>query len=175
MHHIILGLLFLLSGFFMKLSDDYSDINKDLKLASLTGILCAIASFLATVYDVDAACILIGILIGNFLVLKVDGIHHILTLILYLLLCIIFGIPQLSIVVLLICVLSALSDEVGHELISNVTKNSYIVLFFEYRFVMKVVILLLAIFGVFNILTFLCFILFEIAYELAGFISEKLN
>ena len=44
MHHIILGLLFLLSGFFMKLSDDYSDINKDLKLASLTGILCAIAS-----------------------------------------------------------------------------------------------------------------------------------
>ena len=72
MHHIILGLLFLLSGFFMKLSDDYSDINKDLKLASLTGILCAIASFLATVYDVDAACILIGILIGNFLVLKVD-------------------------------------------------------------------------------------------------------
>lgn len=175
MHYIILGLLFFLSGFFMKLSDDYFDINDDLKLATFTGILCAIVSFLATNYDVGAAYIFIAILIGNFLALKVDGVHHIITLIIYLILCLILGIPHLIIVILLICIFSALSDEVGHELISNITKNNYIILFFEYRFVMKLIILLLAIFGVFNILTFICFILFEIAYELAGFIFEKLN
>ena len=159
----------------MKFSDDLFDINGDIKLASVLGILCAIASGFATVYNTDAAYLFIAILIGNLLALKVDGIHHIVTLVVFVLICIIFGIPELSIVILLICILSALSDEIGHELISKVTDNKFLNLFFEYRFVMKVVILLLAISGVFNIWIFVCFISFEIAYEIAGIVFEKLN
>ncbi len=85
----------------------------------------------------------------------------------------IFGIPKLSMVVLLICILAALGDEVGHELIPNVTQNMFLNLFFEYRFVMKVVILLLAVCGVFNLWIFVCFISFEIAYELAKVVFEN--
>ena len=159
----------------MKYSDDLFDVRHDIKWASLIGVLCGVASGFATVYNVDAAYIFIAILIGNLLAFKVDGIHHVITLIVFVLICLIFGIPELSLVVLLICILSALSDEVGHELISKVSDNKFLNLFFEYRFVMKIVILLLAISGIFNIWIFVCFISFEIAYEIAGIVFENLN
>ena len=175
MSYIILAILFLLSGFFMKYSDDLFDVNHDLKFASVFGVLCAVASGFATVYSVEAAYIFLAILIGNFIALKVDGIHHIITLIVYLIISLILGIPELNLVILLICVLAAFSDEVGHELISKVTPNRFLNLFFEYRFVMKVVILSLAICGVFSIWIFICFIVFELSYEGAGIVFEKLN
>ena len=59
--------------------------------------------------------------------------------------------------------------------ITQQTKNRFLNLFFEYRCVMKVVILLLAVCGVFSFWIFLCFISFEIAYEIAGIIFEKFN
>ncbi|WP_405267714.1 hypothetical protein [Methanobrevibacter sp.] len=175
MSYIILAILFLLSGFFMKYSDDLFDENQDLKFASVFGVLCAFASAFATIYNAEAAYIFIAILIGNFIALKVDGIHHILTLVVYLFICLVFGLPELSLVILLICILAAFGDEVGHELISKYTDNAFLNLFFEYRCVMKVVILILAICGVFNIWIFFCFISFEIAYESAGIVFEKLN
>lgn len=159
----------------MKYSDDLFDVRHDIGWASLIGVLCGVASGFATVYNVDAAYIFIAILIGNLLAFKVDGIHHVITLIVFVLICLIFGIPELSLVVLLICILSALSDEVGHELISKVSDNKFLNLFFEYRFVMKIVILLLAISGIFNIWIFICFISFEIAYEIAGIVFGNLN
>ena len=154
MSYIILTLLFILSGFFMKYSDDLFDINHNLAYASIFGILCGIASGLATIYSIEAAYIFIGILIGNLIAFKVDGIHHLVTLICFIIVLLIGGIPELSFIVLLICIFAAFLDEVGHELISNVTENRFLNLFFEYRCVMKVVILLLAICGVFNIWIF---------------------
>ena len=166
MSYIILAILFLLSGFFMKFSDDLFDENHDLIFASVFGILCAITSAAATFYSIEAAYIFLAILIGNLIALKVDGIHHIITLILYIVICLVFGLPELSLTILLICILSAFLDEVGHELISKVTESRFLNLFFEYRFVMKVVILILAICGIFSIWIFVCFISFEIAYEI---------
>jgi hypothetical protein len=40
---------------------------------------------------------------------------------------------------------------------------------------MKIVVFLLAICGAFDILIFLCFIAFELAYVFAGTVFEKLN
>lgn len=159
----------------MKYSDDLFDSKHDLKFAGIFGVLCAIVSACATIYSTEAAYIFIAILLGNLIALKVDGIHHIITLVLFVLICLIGGIPELSYVILLICILAAFEDEVGHELILKVTDNKFLNLFFEYRFLMKVVILLLAICGVFSIWIFLCFLSFEIAYEIAGIIFEKLN
>ena len=79
MDYILLGILFLLSGFFMKLSDDFYDVNQNLFLAIVFGIFCALTSVIATVFNDGAAYIFLGILLGNLFVLKVDGIHHILT------------------------------------------------------------------------------------------------
>ena len=170
-----MALLFILSGFFMKYSDDLYDVKHNLTFASVFGVFCGIASALAAVYSIEAAYIFIAILIGNLIAFKVDGIHHIITLIIFIFILLVGGIPDLNLVVLLICILAAFSDEVGHELISKVTQNKVLNLFFEYRFVMKIVILLLAVCGVFNILIFVCFILFEISYVTAGILFESLN
>ena len=175
MSYIILAILFLLSGFFMKYSDDLFDVNHDLTSASIFGVLCGIASAIATVSDVGAAYIFIAILIGNLIAFKVDGIHHIITLIVFVIICLILSIPNLSLIVLIICVLAALCDEIGHETISKITDNRFLNLFFEYRFVMKVVICLLAIYGAFDISVFVCFIVFELSYVIAGIVFEKFN
>jgi hypothetical protein len=173
MSYIILAILLILSGFFMKFSDDLFDERHDVVFATFLGILCAIASAAATLYSVEAAYIFLAILIGNLIALKIDGIHHIVTLIIYIVICLVFGFPELSFTILLICILSALMDEVGHEMIPKVTENRFLNLFFEYRFVMKIVICLLAVCGVFNILIFVCFILFELSYVTAGVVFEK--
>ncbi len=159
----------------MKYSDDLFDVNHNVVFASIFGILCALASAIATVSDVGAAYVFISILIGNLIAMKVDGVHHIITLIVFVVACLIFGIPDLSLIVLLICIIAALSDEIGHETISKVTDNQFINLFFEYRFVMKIVIFLLEVFGAFDIWVFICFLFFEVAYEMAGIVFEKLS
>lgn len=175
MNYIILALLFILSGFFMKYSDDLYDVNHDLTFSTFFGILCAIASVAATLYNTDAAYIFISILIGSLIVLKVDGIHHIITLIVFLIILLAVGIPDIGLVILLICILGIISDEIGHELIPNRTENIFLNLFFEYRFVMKIVVFLLAVFGVFDIWIFVCFILFELAYVGAGIVFERFS
>ncbi|MDO5815563.1 MAG: hypothetical protein Q4Q18_07980 [Methanobrevibacter sp.] len=175
MNYIILAILFFLSGFFMKYSDDFFDERNDLKYASIFGVLCGLASAVAAVNDIGAAYIFIAILIGNLLVFKIDGLHHVITLAIFVIACLICGIPQLSLVVLLICILAAISDEVGHETISKVTDNGLLNLFFEYRFVMKIVIFLLAVCGAFSFWVFIYFIMFEVAYVMAGIVFEKLN
>ena len=159
----------------MKYSDDLFDEDNNLRLATVFGILCGIFCALASLYSVEAAYIFISILIGNILALKVDGIHHIIALIIFAVILLVGGIPNLSIVVLLICILAILSDEVGHEMISTVTQNRFLNLFFEYRFVMKIVVLLLAVCGVFSIWTFVCFLMFEISYVIAGIVFENVN
>ncbi len=159
----------------MKYSDDLYDVNHNVLFASFFGILCAIATAAATVSYTGAAYVFFAILIGNLIVLKVDGVHHIITLLLFVVICLICGIPDLSLVVLLICIAAAISDEVGHETISKVTDNVFLNIFFEYRFVMKLVIFFLAFSGAFSILVFIYFILFELAYVSAGIVFEKLN
>ena len=159
----------------MKYSDEFFDVNNNVVFASIFGVLCGLVSAIATINDVGAAYVFISILIGNLIALKVDGIHHIITMAVFVIVCLIFGVPDLSLIVLLICTVAALSDEVGHDTISKVTDNGFINLFFEYRFVMKIVIFLLAIFGAFDVLVFICFIMFEVAYEIAGIVFEKLN
>ena len=159
----------------MKYSDDLFDVNNNLNYATIFGILCGVASGLAAVYSIEAAYIFIAILIGNFLVLKVDGIHHIISLITFVIILLIGGIPNLNMVVLLICILAIISDEVGHEMISKVTQDRFLNLFFEYRFVMKIAVFLLAVCGVFDIWAFICFMMFEMAYVIAGIIFESLN
>lgn len=159
----------------MKYSDDLYDVNHDKNLSTFFGIICALASVAAALYNTDAAYIFISILIGNLIVLKVDGIHHIVALLVFLVVLLLVGIPNLGLAILLICILGIISDEIGHEIIPNMTENRFLNFFFEYRFVMKIVVLLLAVCGVFDIWIFVCFILFELSYVGAGIVFEKYN
>ena len=159
----------------MKYSDDFFDEKHDLKFASIFGVLCGIVSAIAAVNDVGAAYIFIAIPIANLLALKIDGIPHVITLAIFVIICLIFGIPDLNLIVLLLCIVGGLCDEVGHETIHKVTDNVFLNLFFEYRFVMKIVIFALAFSGAFDVVVFIYFILFEVAYVFGEIVFEKLN
>ncbi|MFY9639181.1 MAG: hypothetical protein WAK14_10310 [Methanobacterium sp.] len=174
-------ILYALSGLFMKLSDDAYDKKKNIVLAILAGILCGSFIGYLAVTSADAACIFIAILIGTILSLKVDSLNHIAALILFVLIVIYIGIPTIGILTLFICSIAAFLDEVGND--NKLIKNRKLKMFFEYRFTLKVAVLLFAILGIFQstypglkipgvqyflLQTFVFFILFDLFYEIAG-------
>jgi hypothetical protein len=174
-------ILYAFSGLFMKLSDDAYDRKKNIVLAILAGILCGLFIGYLAVTSADAACIFIAILIGTILSLKVDSLNHIAALILFVLIVIYIGIPTIGIITLFICSVAAFLDEIGND--NKLIKNRKAKMFFEYRFTLKVAVLLFAILGIlqstypvlripgvqyFLLQTFVFFILFDLFYEIAG-------
>lgn len=195
MNYIVLAILYSVSGFLMKLSDDEYDEKSNKLIAVIIGIICGITiAFLAS-NNIDASYIFIGILIGTALSFKIDGIHHIATLLVFLLLYLIWGIfnpngsilADLSLITLLICIISAFIDEIGNDNKRIYNKSKFLKFFFDYRFTMKLAILFLAILGYYQSITgfslafidslsfstFIFFILFELSYELANIVFNK--
>lgn len=176
MFNIGLALSYFLSGFFMKLSDDEYDEKSNKTMAIVLGIICGLFTAFACSIDLDAACIFIAILIGNILALKVDGIHHIATMASFLIAFIIFGLPSftfLSVITIIICMIGAIIDEWGNDNENLYKKSKFLEYFFDYRFALKVVILVLVLVGLLNFWSFIYFLCFEIAYEIARALFEK--
>jgi len=187
-------LLYPMSGFFMKLSDDSYDKKKNIFLAVIAGILCGLFVGYLAVTSADAACIFIAILLGTILSLKVDSLNHIVALLLFVLIVVYIGIPTIGIVTLLICSIAAFFDEIGNDNSWTKRRGRKTELFFKYRFTLKVTILIFSVLGLlehiypglnilgvqyFLIQTFVYFILFDLFYELAGLkfnvIYDRLN
>lgn len=176
-------ILYALSGFFMKLSDDAYDKKKNIFLAAFAGMFCGLFIGYLAVTSADAACIFIAILIGTILSLKVDSLNHIVALLLFVLIVVYIGIPTIGIITLLICSIAAFLDEIGNDNSWIKIKGKKIEIFFEYRFTLKVTILIFAVLGIlqntypglkvpgvqyFLLQTFIYFILFDLFYEIAG-------
>lgn len=179
----------------MKFSDDEYDEKSNKLIAVVLGVFCGIAIAYLASNNLDAAYIFFGILIGNAIALKIDGIHHVVTLATFLILFLILGVLGLneniigsfSIITLLICMFSALIDEWGNDNNALYEKNKFLKVFFDYRFSMKIAIFSLAILGLYQSFTgfsipyidflyfssFIFFMLFELFYELAGFVFNK--
>jgi len=174
--NIILPISYFLSGFFMKFSDDEYDEKTNKTIAIIIGIICGIFTAIACSIDLDATCIFLAILIGNVLAFKVDGIHHIATMLSFLILFLMLGIPNLtliSIATIIICMIGAIIDEIGNDNEKIYNRSKFFKYFFEYRFALKVVIFALSIIGLLRFTTFIFFILFEIGYEIARVVFEK--
>ena len=176
-------ILYALSGFFMKLSDDAYDRKKNIFLAIFAGILCGVFVGYLAVTSADAACIFIAIVVGTLLSLKVDSLNHVAALVLFILIVVYIGIPSIGIVTLIICSIAAFIDEVGNDNLWVKNRGKMTELFFEYRFSLKITVLLFAVLGILQTLfpllkipgiqyflfqTFLYFILFDLFYEIAG-------
>ena len=176
-------ILYALSGFFMKLSDDAYDRKKNISLAIFAGILCGVFVGYLAVTSADAACIFIAIVVGTLLSLKVDSLNHVAALVLFILIVVYIGIPSIGIVTLIICSIAAFIDEVGNDNLWVKNRGKMTELFFEYRFSLKITVLLFAVLGLLQTLfpllkipgiqyflfqTFLYFILFDLFYEIAG-------
>jgi len=176
-------LLYPLSGFFMKISDDMHDKKNNMFLGILAGILCGLfLGYLVTV-SVDAAYIFFGVFIGTFLAKKINCINHIVTAVVFISIVFILGFPTIGIGTLIICSIAAYIDEIGNDNQKIYKKSSILKTFFEYRFALKTAILVLAVFGIIQyfypafkiygiyflgIQTLLYFLMFELSYELAG-------
>ena len=173
MEFLLYPILYVLSGFFMKISDDIYDEKHNKLLACLIGVLCGVVSGMITGSSVDGAYIFLGILIGNFIALKVDGIHHIVTLIVFLAVSIYLSIPSLNLILLIVIIISALVDEIGNDNEKIYNASKFLMYFFDYRFTMKVVILALALLGYLSLWTFVFFLCFEISYEIGRLLFEK--
>ena len=178
----------------MKLSDDAYDKKKNIFLAVIAGILCGLFVGYLAVTSADAACIFIAILIGTIISLKVDSLNHVVALLLFVLIVVYIGIPTIGIITLLICTIAAFLDEIGNDNSWIKRRGKKTELFFEYRFTLKVTILIFAVLGLlqyshpglnipgvqyFLVQTFVYFILFDLFYELAGLkfnaIYDRLN
>ncbi|MCI5737902.1 MAG: hypothetical protein PUB95_06600 [Methanobrevibacter ruminantium] len=176
MFNISLALSYFFSGFFMKLSDDEYDEKSNKAIAILLGIVCGLFTAYACSIDLDAACIFIAILIGNILAFKVDGIHHIATMASFIIAFLFLGLQSftyLSIITIIICMIGAIIDEIGNDNEKIYSKSKFLEYFFDYRFALKVVILLLVLIGLLNIWSFIYFLCFEIAYEIARLLFEN--
>ena len=176
MFNISLTLSYFFSGFFMKLSDDEYDEKSNKAIAIVLGIVCGLFTAYACSIDLDAACIFIAILIGNILALKVDGIHHVATMASFVIAFLLLGLPSftyLSISTIIICMIGAIIDELGNDNEKIYAKSKFLEYFFDYRFALKVVILLLVLIGLLDFWSFIYFLCFEIAYEIARVLFEK--
>ena len=67
----------------------------------------------------------------------------------------------------------AIIDEMGNDNEKIYEKSKFLEYFFDYRFALKVVILLLVLLGLLNIWSFIYFLCFEIAYETARVLFER--
>ncbi|MBM4240716.1 MAG: hypothetical protein FJ150_03500 [Euryarchaeota archaeon] len=167
----------------MKLSDDAHDKKGNIFLGIFAGVLCGLFISYLVINSADATYIFLGILIGTLVAKKIDCINHFVTLLVFLGIIIIFGLPSISIFTLIICTMAAYIDEIGNDNKWVSKKNEKLELFFKYRFALKLVILVLASFGTLQIFypsfkiagiqflhfsTFIYFLAFEISYEVAG-------
>ncbi len=172
---ILEAIFYASSGFFMKFSDDALDMENNTLLGVISGLICVAGIGYLSVNFPDAATIFLAILMGTLFSGKVDKLGHIVTLVIFLAILVIFGLPSIGLGALIICTLAAWVDEVGNDR-ESLKGKKIVETFFNYRFTMKIVVLALALLGAFypvqfqgfQPVTFIYFILFDLSYELAG-------
>jgi hypothetical protein len=173
------AMLYALSGFFMKFSDDAMDLKNNTALGVVSGLICVVAiGYLALNFS-DAATIFLAILLGTLLSAKVDKLGHLVTLLVFVAILFVWGIPTIGILTLAICTIAAWLDEVGNDR-ESLKGIKLVETFFNYRCALKIVVLIFSILGglslnyqipgmnFFQPITFIYFMLFDLAYELAG-------
>lgn len=175
-------LFYSLSGLFMKVSDDAHDRKHNTLLGIVAAVICGVTIGYLAVTSADAACIFLAILIGTVVAWKVDCLNHLLSLLIFVGIIIILGFPTIGILTLAVCALAAFLDELGNDS-QWAAQRRYVKDFFQYRFALKIVILIFTVLGMltalypglqisglqfFTPLTFIYFLCFEISYELMG-------
>lgn len=143
--------------------------NKKIALciAPFLGILWAYTMLINQV----AATILLAVIIGVLFKGKIDNIAHLAGLLVIFAIIFVAGV-QLMVIPLVFLGFAALMDEVGNDFVDkrknslNMNKYShkFVVLFFDQRWVLKVIILILGIVGTISLVFFLAMFSFDYAY-----------
>ena len=176
---------FLLAGYMVLgggikyIDDAFDEKTYNKQLAILVAPLIAIFWVFMMYVSAASATILGAIFLAVVLRAKVDNIgFHVgaLAIVAGLFFLYLFNLIEFLWIPLIVLTIAGVLDEVGNDYVDahpRVHKGLHF--FFEYRFVMKVVVLLLAIAGVYGYEYVLAFLGFDIAYATVGMYSEKLK
>lgn len=175
---ILLPVFYALSGFFMKISDDANDRRDNTILGVSAAVICGVCIGYLAVNNSDAAVIFLSILIGTVVAWKVDCLNHMLSLIIFLGIMLIIGFPSIGIITLIFCALAAFLDEIGNDS-AWAARSNLLYNFFQYRFALKIMILIFVAISFIpglkvpglqflGFYSFICFLLFELSYEIVG-------
>jgi hypothetical protein len=168
---------FFLLGLLVKFIDDAFDEKAySRKIALIFSPITAI--FWAYIMSLDpaAALLLTAIIIGVLVKGKIDNVAFVIAVLCVYLVYFFVGdwqfIFNLSfLIVLIIISIGGILDEIGNDFVdkNNLYKKGFfgkiIHWFFEYRFIMKIVVLFFALIGAFDILFFIAFFFWDLGYE----------
>jgi len=143
-------------------------------LGILWGYTCLINQFAGT--------LLLAILLSVLLTGKIDNLGHQLGLAIIIALLILAGLNVVW-VPLIFLVIGGIIDETGNDLMDEKAESftfngaikNFLIYFFKYRFMMKIIVVILTVVGMIPLYLFGAFILFEVWYIFVTFLSEKLK
>jgi len=166
---LILLILGVLAGLFMKLADDISDTNSkiDRKYAILIGIVYGSLMGYLMILDTDASLLFGGVILGCLVTEKIDKQCHYLALASILLLVFINGI-KLSPLVLIIAALAAFDE------MKEIFPFQGMDFIFDYRLFLKIGVLLLVVFNLIGINSIILLVAFDLAYIITGKMNSRL-
>lgn len=169
MQTLLLIILGILVGLFMKLADDISDTNSkiDRKYAIPIGIGYGALMGYLMILDTDASLIFGGVILGCLVTGKIDRMCHYLALASILLLVFINGI-KLSPLVLIIAALAAFDE------MKEIFPFQGMDFVFDYRLFLKTGILLLVVFDLIGINSIILLVAFDLAYIITGKMNSRL-
>jgi len=167
--NLILLILGILAGLFMKLADDISDTNSkiDRKFAPLLGIGYGSLMGYLMIHDTDASLLFGGIILGCLVMGKIDSLCHYLALASILLLVFINGI-KLSPLVLIIAALAAFDE------MKEIFPFKGMDFIFDYRLFLKTGVLLLVVLDLIGINSIILLVAFDLAYIITGKMNSRL-
>ncbi|MEJ8543550.1 hypothetical protein U2150_08615 [Methanothermobacter wolfeii] len=160
----------------MKTADDSEDVSGKRLQGLMAGGLCGLSVGVLALNDPDAASLFLGIFMGTLLSLKIDCPSHILAAMVFISVIVAGGLPGLWLPGFAVCTAAAYIDEYGNDNPKIYSRGSFFRIFFGYRFSLKIAVAILALLSLggmaagtgFRPETFIFFLLFEAAYELAA-------
>lgn len=169
MQTLILLILGILLGLFMKLADDISDKNSmiDRRFAIPLGIVYGSLMGSLMILETDASLLFGGVILGCLVTGKIDRQCHYLALTFILLLVFINGI-KLSPLVLIIAALAAFDE------IKGIFPFQGMDFIFDYRLFLKTGVLFLVVFNMIGINSIILLVAFDLAYILTGKMNTRL-
>lgn len=167
----MLAIMFAISAFFMKISDDIVDngIKEGRIISSISGTIYGLIFGYLLIKSEYSAYVVASIVIGCLLAKKVDSLPHYIALAIIFFFTVVFGVPQIDPFLLIVFSLAGFIDEYDRRF-----KNSFLNFMFEYRFFLKAAFLFYSLIsGIYKPLFYI--FVFDISYYLTqAFASKKI-
>lgn len=175
MNEIIIFGLMALAGHLVKFTDQIVDANLKVpkKLKYVFGLAYGILIGTLIVFDARIAVLGIAVLLANFIYGRFDDAAHRIALAAIVALALVFGIPQINLMILVVLFLGAVSDEFFNDIADkNKFKSKILNKFFHHRLLLwaAAIAVSLAFWDAFYIIGILCF---DIAYKITELFTKK--